>query len=161
MRTADWKGIAELIGIVAIVGSLIFVGLEVRQQQLMAQNEAGFNVVEDYRQFGNSVIENADIWVRGNAGEELDGIEGVIFEQLIRNYWAGAFWTAQTLEVVGEHSSVPIHDFAGFLHRNPGGRRVWEATMAVEQEYRERLVREPAGVKFMEIVLADLEKLEN
>ena len=33
--------------------------------------------------------------------------------------------------------------------------------MAVEQEYRERLMPEPVGVEFMNMVIADLERLEN
>ncbi len=33
MKTSNWKDIAELIGIAAIVASLVFVGLELRQTQ--------------------------------------------------------------------------------------------------------------------------------
>jgi hypothetical protein len=33
MKKTDWKGFAELVGIAAIVASLMFVGLEIRQTQ--------------------------------------------------------------------------------------------------------------------------------
>ena len=36
MKNTDWKSIAELIGIAAIVASLIFVGLQMRQSQEIA-----------------------------------------------------------------------------------------------------------------------------
>lgn len=36
MKNTDWKGIAEIIGIAAIVASLIFVGLQMRQAQEIA-----------------------------------------------------------------------------------------------------------------------------
>jgi len=36
MKPTDWKDIAELIGIAAIVGSLIFVGLQMKQSQEIA-----------------------------------------------------------------------------------------------------------------------------
>jgi hypothetical protein len=36
MRSTDWKDIAELIGIAAIVASLIFVGLELQQSRKIA-----------------------------------------------------------------------------------------------------------------------------
>ena len=36
----DWKSIAEFVGIVAIVASLIFVGLQLRQEQEVAQIES-------------------------------------------------------------------------------------------------------------------------
>jgi hypothetical protein len=32
--------------------------------------------------------------------------------------------------------------------------------MTTEQDYREKLIPEPVGVEFMNIVLADLEKLD-
>jgi hypothetical protein len=36
MKNSDWKDIAELIGIVAIVASLVFVGLQLKQSQDIA-----------------------------------------------------------------------------------------------------------------------------
>ena len=36
IKSTDWKDIAELVGIAAIVGSLIFVGLQMRQTQEIA-----------------------------------------------------------------------------------------------------------------------------
>jgi len=36
LKTASWKDIAELFGIAAIVASLIFVGLEMRQTREIA-----------------------------------------------------------------------------------------------------------------------------
>ena len=38
MKNANWKNIIEVFGISAIVGSLIFVGLELRQAQQIAMN---------------------------------------------------------------------------------------------------------------------------
>ena len=40
MKNTDWKDIAELVGIAAIVASLVFVGLELRQSQAIALSEA-------------------------------------------------------------------------------------------------------------------------
>lgn len=39
MKSKNWKDIAELIGIAAIVASLIFVGVQLRQEQLIARTE--------------------------------------------------------------------------------------------------------------------------
>jgi len=36
MKFSDWKGIAELIGIIAIVASLLFVGLQLKQSHEIA-----------------------------------------------------------------------------------------------------------------------------
>ena len=39
MNFRDWKNYAELIGVVAIVASLVFVGLQIRQDQVIARSE--------------------------------------------------------------------------------------------------------------------------
>jgi len=41
VKFSSWKDAAELIGIAAIVGSLIFVGLQMRQEQVLARAELG------------------------------------------------------------------------------------------------------------------------
>lgn len=41
MKSTNWKDIAELIGIAAIVASLVFVGLEMRQNHVLARSELG------------------------------------------------------------------------------------------------------------------------
>ena len=49
MNRANWKDIAELVGIAAIVASLVFVGLEMRQQQVLARAELGSQSFEYMR----------------------------------------------------------------------------------------------------------------
>ena len=46
MKKTDWKGTAELIGIAAIVASLVFVGLQMRQEQELARADLGSRGVE-------------------------------------------------------------------------------------------------------------------
>ena len=63
------------------------------------------------------------------------------------------------MKQLGIEENIGIHDFAGFLHRNPGARRTWESLMAIEQEYRSKLIPVPLGVDMMNIVFYDLEEL--
>jgi hypothetical protein len=56
IRSKHWKYIAELVGIATIVASLIFVGIELRQSQMIAaasqyQSRIGFNL-QFYDSFG-------------------------------------------------------------------------------------------------------------
>ena len=46
MNKTDWKGTAELIGIAAIVASLIFVGMQLRQEQAIAIVDTYGSIVE-------------------------------------------------------------------------------------------------------------------
>ncbi len=41
MRLKEWNEIAELVGMSAIVASLVFVGLQMRQEQRLARSELG------------------------------------------------------------------------------------------------------------------------
>jgi len=39
MKSRNWRDIAELVGIAAIVASLVFVGIQLRQEQIIARSE--------------------------------------------------------------------------------------------------------------------------
>jgi hypothetical protein len=51
MKSSNWKDIAELVGISAIVASLIFVGMQMEQSQRLAWADSvltmGANLVEE------------------------------------------------------------------------------------------------------------------
>ena len=156
-----WKTIAEFAGITGIIVSLVFVGLQLRQEHQVALAERGFNMAESIYEEANGTIENAAVWVKGNAGvDELSPAETAIYDALIQKAFAHAYWIAYAQQQLGDTGAVSVHDFAWFLHENPGARRTWNAWMTIEQDYREKLISEPVGAEYMNIVLADLEKLD-
>ena len=86
MKFEQWNEIAELVGTVAVVASLIFVGLQLQQtrQQLeqegkIALTEMNSNHVTNVIESDNAIIQNVDIWLRGNAGEQLSRAEQEIW----------------------------------------------------------------------------------
>jgi hypothetical protein len=85
MKPINWKEAAELIGIFAILASLIFVALQLRQEEELMQIEMRMAMVANSVSINESIIENADVWVRGNIGEELDPAEEVIHARLVNN----------------------------------------------------------------------------
>ena len=106
MKSISWKEIAELIGIAAIVASLLFVGVELRQSQQIALNEAGFVALTAYIDTRNAENENSDVWIRGNLGEELERSEMAIYENLIRNRHSRSAWVYFTLSRLDSAESV-------------------------------------------------------
>ena len=50
MKRYDWKSIAELVGIAAIVASLVFVGLQLKQSQEIA-------IAEQYQNRADAALE--------------------------------------------------------------------------------------------------------
>ena len=156
-----WKTIAEFAGITGVILSLVFVGMQIRQEHRVALAERGFNIAGSFYEELNGTIENSAVWVKGNAGvDELSPTEIAIYDALIRKRFAHAFWNSYAAGQLGDTRTVGLHDFAVFLHRNPGARRTWIAWMKTQNHYRETLIGEPAGAESMNIVLADLEKLD-
>ena len=78
MKSASWKDTAEFVGITAIVLSLIFVGLQIRQSQQIAIEEVINNSNERQNAIRELIVANADIWHRACLGEPLDPAERVI-----------------------------------------------------------------------------------
>ena len=167
IKLTHWKDIAELTGIAAIVGSLIFVGLQMQQAHEIAMNELSFVTAERYIETRSSINEHADIWARGNEGESLDRADTVIYENLVRNMNTHAFWTSNAQRRLGGTGEVPIHDFAAFLYQYPAALKVWESQQTELRKYREPLMTDepepnyPVGVTYGDWVRADLERLRN
>ena len=126
MRSANWKDAVELIGIAAIVASLIFVGLELRQSQRIALVESAVNRSALNAEVDNAIIENIEIWRKGNSGEELTPSEVDIYRELFENYtgqqWLRWFSNSQ----LDFDPRVAIADLAAYLSENPGALREWQ-----------------------------------
>lgn len=78
-RIREWL---EIVGLLGVVASLVFVGLEVRQsRQIAYMDQLGVarQLISDYRQ---KLIENSDVWIRGCSGEELSDSEKFVFTTL-------------------------------------------------------------------------------
>jgi len=87
MKSMNWKDIAELVGITAIVLSLIFVGLELRQARQVAISEnltSSFSAQNEIREL---IVSHADIWHKACAGDPLD-VDSRIIAGKIFDAWA-------------------------------------------------------------------------
>jgi len=127
MKFKEWNEIAELVGIAAVVGSLIFVGLQMRQAQEIGNAERRMMRVANEIEVQNAINEHADIWVRGLSGQELTEIETVIFINLVltkSSYHQHLSNAAHNLGAdYGEQAQV--REMALFLYANPAARAVW------------------------------------
>ncbi len=129
MKSASWKSIAEFTGITAIVASLIFVGLELRQSQKIAYDAAAKAEGELIIGVQAIVSQNPDIWLRGCRGEELNDVEHLLFTQVFHAFDTLYFFRyVSTSTGVGSATVVAsVHTMALNIHRNPGFRKTWEA----------------------------------
>jgi hypothetical protein len=101
MKTSGWKGSVEIVGIVAIVGSLIFVGLELQQSRQIAiadvfQQRAALAIQVQQGSYGDSNFQ--EILYRYLEGEPISQLEvGTL--QFRQNpwfsYWENGFFQYQ------------------------------------------------------------------
>ncbi len=163
-----WKVIVDSIGIIVIVLSLVFVGLQLRQSQVIATNEIGLKELESRIAAHGQINDHVSVWVKGLAGEKLSDDDTVIFENLLINVNDITFHSASNYFQLGDHADARIvtGDLAIFLHRNPGARRVWETRENRLAELRK--INSPdnwkeissVGIPYVEWVTGALEKLD-
>ena len=75
-----------MIGITAIVLSLLFVGFQLRQSQQMAVEELVNNSNERQNAIRELIVANADIWHQACAGEPLDPASRVVAAKIFEAY---------------------------------------------------------------------------
>ena len=127
MKFDKFKDVAELIGIVAIVASLIFVGLQMRQEQKIALAEA-FNSISTSR-FDNAeaIKGDVDVWLAGSSEQDLSDEERAKFEILVyqlNDHWFFMYTQLSQLQSQEELKFL-INSYARLLYNNPGALEVW------------------------------------
>lgn len=160
VKLRDWL---EIVGIFAVVASLLFVALQMQQTQTIAQTEMDWNNMMAEMQSRSAVYEYPDVWARGNAGEELTQTEAVVYTTLIRDFNTVNFFKfTNALRLEGGEDSVRwiVADTAGFLHENPGARREWIALRAMFRKHRNPYASGNYRNSFEDEVRAGLAQLE-
>ena len=117
-----WKEAVELIGMLAIVVSLVFLALEVRQSRQVGVSDFAANSIDVNNQIRELLLANTDIWTRGCSGEELSTPERAAYAQMFRAYVLNLYWGwsvgGDTLVEIDKYSSV--NKYAANYHRYRG-----------------------------------------
>ena len=126
MKDKNWKGIAELVGIGAIVGSLIFVGLQVRQDQQIAIAATFSTAIEATSNLATLIETNSEIWKMGLDGGELsaaDEIEFLAMVAAVEAYQLNMYIRFDRLEIGDPERAYRNYAYAIYLH--PGLRKAF------------------------------------
>jgi len=118
----------QIVGIFAVFASLMFVGYEIRQSGLVAKEESLLSETAIVTSMQALVIDNAEVWLRGCMGEELEPAEQMVFTRLyhtliFRRYFS---WLRATQAISVGSDSLGITHMAANLYRNAGLRREWQ-----------------------------------
>ena len=161
MKFDRLREVAELVGITAIVVSLVFVGLELQQSRELAISESYHDRIDSYSEFMSFRAQHPSIWIKGNSGDDLNAADSVIYDALLKSYFNRVFWGVRSQRRLGFDADVGAHDFAAFLHRNPGAREHWENWQQQLDHDREFLVEDRSGRPgIVDLVRDDLLKLD-
>jgi hypothetical protein len=138
MKTSNWKDTAELIGIGAIVISLIFVSLQLRQDQRIAEAQiyADSNLISV--ELASLINEDRDVWLSGLSDAELSPDDAVAFQNMfvaVRLAYGGMWQRSVRLDTRTTESVEK--QFAYWLFTYPGLRRVWTDYLSIIRERSE------------------------
>jgi hypothetical protein len=164
MSRLNRREVLEGIGVFYIVASLIFVGLQVSQSQRVGEGQELVGYLELVGNMRTVLIDNADVWHKACAGEELSAGDSTRAAQLYKTYIELSYLAsvASRVGVSQDGDDFLVNRVAANLHRYPGF-----AKLASEQgqwtEEGERAMDDPNIWAFREAIvvrLAELKKIE-
>ena len=125
LKGANWKDTVELVGIGAIVASLIFVGLQMRQEQEIARAQALGDYIAGRIDYLLGMTEYSEILVKANSGAQLDTVEEHALRNLVQLAEDHAFLEVLRQSQLGGDLKTAELTFVSFLYRNPAARTTW------------------------------------
>jgi hypothetical protein len=162
LKRTSWKEAAELIGIAAIIASLIFVGLQLKQSQSIALNEVAVAVEANEIELFSAFRADWNIWQRGNAGDDLKPSEEEIYRGLLylQHWHYQNVWYEFRRYDIDNSMAVLVADFVAFLNENPGARKTWREISLEMTVGRRLLIPDYTESPFDSAVNAALKELD-
>jgi hypothetical protein len=120
----DWL---QISGLAAVVGSLVFVGLQLKQSDDIALAEAIESAATRGIERRALVASHANTWQKACLGQELSESEKVIAANIYFSYLQSNFntWTRyRATGIGGINSQFLVNAYAANLHRYPGFRQI-------------------------------------
>jgi len=154
----------QVVGLLGIMGSLVFVGLQLRQSEEIALSDLGESSITWGIELSSLIADNADVWHRACLGKELSPSEQVIAGNIYWRYSQGNLnsWVRMETTIVGVYDSSFISNaYAANIHRYPGFRKMaesWNDWTSLGLQIDSPLIQ-----RFTEEIVArvgELEKLE-
>ncbi len=155
MKPRNWKSYAELIGIVAIVASLLFVGMQLRQDRQLAEFETLAAEQMADLELARFLEEKGGIWRKGLADEPLSEDEQVSFDLLAYALYSKSSYNVRRgITLRGAVVERDGRSYAYFVYANPGLRKWFDALVDV-QTLRSRAYDLPEEIRYYPQIVAE------
>ena len=129
----NWMSIVEFVGVFSIVASLIFVGMQVKQDRQVALAASIQDASSNRLYWAELIAEHSDVWVKGLDGEMLSRAEKTKFEALagaLELSYYTAWTTAIELEIGNQERWVRAA--ALDFHTHPGLMEFWQRHLELQ-----------------------------
>jgi len=153
VNLTNWKDTADLIGMAAIVASLIFVGLQLHQDRELATAQWYMEGSTSYIEMSQLITDNESVWIKGLNGEELPLEDRAKFDQIARS------WHLRKLNVYYASQWTDFNDqeqwgrsTAYDLYKHPGLRRWFTKFRADFAPRRSERGRQTIHTNFSDLV---------
>lgn len=153
------RQLAEIVGIFAVVVSLLFVGYELRLARAVAEDESISQRIELATSIREQITSNSDIWVKGCLGEELTPKETVEFTNVASSVISYEFYRWRRANI--SNTDAPTLNGPRVVARNiysfPGFAAFWEKAGVVSPEFIEivneqhAILVETSAEKFLDV----------
>ena len=140
MQNVNWRMVVEASSALAILAGLVFVGLQMRQDQAISTAELQQEMISSRLSLSELSVNTSELLQRANAGDELSESEKIELDALVLAHWSWAFFGQRRWEAV-DHSAInaPVRYFAVFLNENPGALTAWRSRQEKNSRARESL----------------------
>ena len=132
MSLGNWKDIAELVGIAAIIASLIFVGVQIKQDEQTATSDYVSNYSGRAGLLSEMIADNSVVWEKACSGEELADGERAVASQIYIRYYMHNYltWLLYRAGLNQVEDDTPAEWFAESVWRHAGFRNMYQEHMA-------------------------------
>ena len=161
-KVSDWL---QIVGMVGIMASLIFVGVQVRQTQRVGEGQEVTGFIEMSLAHRTLQLENIEVWRKVCSGEELEGEErqkgALLFRAYLEFSYAGGI--ANEVNMMQSEHDIFAYRLAANLHRYPGFAKMMDANVVWSQQGEATMANDERARAFVSRLtarLAELQELE-
>lgn len=123
-RLSDWL---QILGLFGVLGGLVFVGLQLKQDQRIANAESVFTSATLRFDLAEMMGGDAEVWVKGIHGESLSEVEKAQFDAMIAaalGFWY-AVWYRESEIGSAQGAQGAARATASFIGSTPELLRYW------------------------------------
>jgi len=154
----SFNGIANFLGVFGVIGSLVFVGLELRQDSDINQSQLLSSDQIIALEFERLVQENPIIWFKGLEGSELDENEKIIFNSMAYTQFrvqANFHRRRLLFEEDNNNQALFSKPYAFFIYQNSGLRN-WFDRLIEKRSQIDSAFNDGNELRYYPLVISNL-----